>query len=45
MQALPDESRTLSEWHDEFEGNPEIDERFVTYAEWLETVPSRPRKP
>ncbi|MGB9960792.1 hypothetical protein ACOZ32_01050 (plasmid) [Halobacterium sp. MBLA0001] len=39
MQALPDESRTLSEWHDELEANPRIDERFVTYAEWLRDCP------
>ena len=39
MEALPDESRTLSEWHDELEANPDIDERFVTYAEWLGDCP------
>jgi len=39
MQALPDEPRTLEEWHDELEANPETDERLVTYVEWLDECP------
>jgi ATP-dependent helicase/nuclease subunit B len=39
MQALPDEPRTIGEWHDELEANPETDERLVTYVEWLDECP------
>ncbi|WP_049920394.1 hypothetical protein [Haloferax sulfurifontis] len=39
MQALPDGPRTLGEWHDELEENPEADERLVTYVEWLGECP------
>ena len=39
MQVLPDESRTLGEWHDELEANPETNDRLLTYVEWLDDCP------
>jgi len=39
MQVLPKEPRTLGEWHDELEANPDTDDRLVTYVEWLNDCP------
>ncbi|MFC7116538.1 hypothetical protein ACFQH2_18515 [Natronoarchaeum sp. GCM10025703] len=39
IEALPDGSRTLTEWRDELAANPTIDERFERYVEWLDDCP------
>lgn len=39
VEQLPNEQRTVGEWYDELEANPDIDERLVTYAEWLDECP------
>lgn len=39
IEALPDGSRTLTEWRDEFAAVPTIDERFERYVEWLDDCP------
>lgn len=39
IQALPPEPQTLTEWHDELEANSSVDDRLVTYVEWLHNCP------
>ncbi|RLM53528.1 hypothetical protein DVK02_13725 [Halobellus sp. Atlit-31R] len=39
MEALPDGARTLDEWHDELLETDGIDDRLVTYVEWLNSRP------
>lgn len=39
MQVLPDEPRPLGAWQDELTANPAVDDRFVTYVEWLTDCP------
>ncbi|WP_237006232.1 hypothetical protein [Halobacterium rubrum] len=38
-QAVTDEPQTLDEWYSELDANPDVDERFVTYAGWLDGCP------
>jgi ATP-dependent helicase/nuclease subunit B len=39
LQALPDTSQSLDEWHDELKRNPAVDDRLLTYVEWLIECP------
>lgn len=39
IQSLPEESQSLTKWHDEIESNPEVDTRLVTYLDWLTGCP------
>jgi len=40
LQALPETAQSLDEWHTEVEENPAIDDRLLTYVEWLQACPT-----
>ena len=39
QQALPETAQSLEEWHEEIEQNPAVDDRLLTYVEWLIKCP------
>ena len=39
LQALPETTQSLDEWHAELKANPAVDARLVTYVEWLQACP------
>jgi len=40
QRTLSERKQTLDEWRDEVRDNPDIDERLVTYIEWLTDCPA-----
>ena len=39
LQALPETAQSLDEWHEELDDNPAVDDRLLTYVEWLQACP------
>jgi ATP-dependent helicase/nuclease subunit B len=39
LQKMPDTSQPLDAWHEEVEQNQDVDDRLLTYVEWLSECP------